>query len=133
VTKLNAVGIASVVVAVNNAYKAQIGEAVEFPTLDSMPEPRRNGIIAGVEKQLASGALTPEESHNRWRESLEAQGYRLPKDGELAEGQVEDKAQKLHSYLRPFSELSPEAQVKSAFLPTLVNLLAPLVAPRSGA
>lgn len=108
--------VARLVHEVNQAYAASLGEATA--PWDAIPESRRQGVIAGVQKFLTDPGMTPEEQHLAWMEHYKAQGWTVgPRNDEL----------KQHPCLVPYSELPESQRQKDYLFQRVVRTLAPHV------
>ena len=73
-------------------------------TWDEMSDQYREGIVLGVAQVIADPEIKPEEMHQNWLDSKEADGWSY--------GKVIDYDEKLHPNMVPFKKLDKAEQAK---------------------
>lgn len=90
----------------NAGYCASLGDFTYGPW-EGVPPAIQDSICDGVVKHLANPELTPEESHEAWREFKAAQGY--------VYGPIRDEEHRLHPCMVPYKDL-PQSQRSKDFI-----------------
>lgn len=121
------VEIARVCHEVNRAVRmflreADPGSSVNKPGHSDLPwnqisDETKASACVGVEAILSGQTETPEQSHDRWREFKESNGWTL--------GPVLDHEKKTHPNLVPYDELPGDEQIKDTVFFGIVRAMAP--------
>jgi hypothetical protein len=77
------------------------------------PNWQKASAITGVVAVLEGSASTPEEQHEHWYKTKEADGW--------VYGEVKDPETKTHPCMVPYSDLPPEQQAKDAIFRATVR------------
>lgn len=108
---MNVEDIARVCHEANRAFCKCIGDDSQLPW-ESAPEWQRTSAINGVRAHLATGGLSPEESHNSWLAEKQRNGWTY--------GPKKDPEKKEHPCCVPYSHLTTEHKAKDYIFGALV-------------
>lgn len=100
------IDIARVAHEVNRAYCQSHGDESQLPW-EQAPDWQKSSAINGVKFHIENPDASPEQSHEKWLEQKQAEGWKY--------GPVKDVEKKEHPCYRPYSEL-PEQQRAKDFL-----------------
>lgn len=115
---MNVDPIAKVCHEVNRAYCQSLGDNSQS-TWEDAPDWQKDSIRAGVRAILKNPATTPEQSHEGWLATKEAEGW--------VYGEVKDPVAKTHPCFLPYSELPPEQRLKDDLFGAVVRSMLPLL------
>ncbi|ENX57648.1 MULTISPECIES: RyR domain-containing protein [Acinetobacter] len=99
---------------INTAYCQSLGDMSQ-PSWDDAPEQQRQSMVSGVEMHLANPDATPEQTHESWYKSKEAEGWKY--------GEVKDLEKKEHPCFLPYDELPLEQKAKDYLFRATVHAL----------
>lgn len=97
----------------NKAYCEILGDNSQ-PEWEDAPKWQRDSAIHGVSSHVDSGPITPEQSHEKWLEEKEKDGWKY--------GPVKDVEKKEHPCFVPYGELPIEQQLKDHLFKAIVEI-----------
>ncbi len=97
---------------VNRAYCAGLGDESQVPWSEA-PDWQKDSAVAGVKAVLDGSASTPEEQHQAWYDTKEADGW--------VYGETKDADAKTHPCMVSYNELPREQQAKDALFRAVVE------------
>ncbi len=112
--------IAHVAHEINREYCAALGDHSQ-PSWEDAPDWQKDSARNGVKFHLANHDASPEQSHEKWLEQKEAEGWKW--------GPIKNPEAKEHPCFLPYGALPPEHRAKDYLFRAVVGQLKSFLTP----